>query len=152
MRFLIQRVTSASVAVDNSIIGQIGRGMLVFVGVGQEDDRSTADRLIQKMLNLRIFADENGKTNLSIRDVHGELLIVSQFTLYADCSRGNRPGFTYAGAPELANDLYEYIIEKCGAEIDHVGHGEFGADMQVSLTNDGPFTIMLDSREMRSHG
>ena len=148
MKLLIQRVTDAAVEVDNKVIGHIGKGFLVLVGVGQGDNEAIADKMIQKMLNLRIFADENGKTNLSISDVNGELLIVSQFTLYADCSRGNRPGFTYAGSPELANGLYEYVIKKCGERVENVQHGEFGADMKVSLTNDGPFTIMLDSSEI----
>ena len=148
MKLLIQRVTDASVAVDHKEIGRIGKGFLVLVGVGQGDNEAVADKMIRKMLNLRIFADENGKTNLSISDVRGELLIVSQFTLYADCAHGNRPGFTYAGSPDLANSLYEYILRRCAEEVPNVQHGEFGADMKVSLTNDGPFTIMLDSQDM----
>ncbi len=148
MRLLIQRVKEASVKVDERETGRIGKGLLVFVGVGQGDDESIADKMVQKMLGLRIFADENGKTNLSLKDVEGELLIVSQFTLYADCSHGNRPGFTYAGAPDLANRLYEYIIRISGEQIKNVQHGEFGADMKVSLINDGPFTIWLDSDDV----
>lgn len=148
MRLLIQRVKEASVKVDERETGRIGKGLLVFVGVGQGDDESIADKMVQKMLGLRIFADENGKTNLSLKDVEGELLIVSQFTLYADCSHGNRPGFTYAGAPDPANRLYEYIIRISGEQIKNVQHGEFGADMKVSLINDGPFTIWLDSDDV----
>ena len=148
MRFLIQRVKGASVEVEHKEIGRIGQGLLVFVGVGQGDDEAVADAMIRKLLSLRIFEDENGKTNLSIRDVGGELLIVSQFTLYADCSHGNRPGFTLAGAPDVAERLYEYVIAGCALEIATVRHGEFGADMQVQLINDGPFTILLDSAEV----
>ncbi|MCR5674750.1 MAG: D-tyrosyl-tRNA(Tyr) deacylase [Lachnospiraceae bacterium] len=148
MRFLIQRVEKASVSVGERETGSIGKGLLVFVGVGQGDDEAVADKMVKKMLGLRIFADENGKTNLSLKDVNGELLIVSQFTLYADCRHGNRPGFTDAGDPETANRLYEYILRICGEQIPSVQHGEFGADMQVSLINDGPYTIMLDSAEV----
>ena len=120
MKLLIQRVTDASVEVDHKEIGRIGKGFLVLVGVGQGDNEAVADKMIRKMLNLRIFADENGKTNLSISDVRGELLIVSQFTLYADCAHGNRPGFTYAGSPDLANSLYEYILRRCAEEVYHL--------------------------------
>lgn len=145
MRFLIQRVQNARVTVENETIGSISNGLLVFVGVSNTDTREIADKMIHKLLNLRIFSDENGKTNLSLSSVNGELLIISQFTLYADCKHGNRPSFTDAGKPELANALYEYIIEKCKESVTKVACGEFGADMKVSLLNDGPFTIMLDS-------
>lgn len=145
MRFLVQRVQNASVEVDHDIIGAIEHGFLVFVGVSHTDTKEIADKMIHKLLNLRIFSDENGKTNLSIASVDGELLIISQFSLYADCRHGNRPSFTDAGKPELADELYEYIISKCKESVKKVAHGEFGADMKVSLLNDGPFTIMLDS-------
>ncbi len=148
MKFVIQRVTRAQVSVNNEVIGKIGKGFLVLVGIGKTDDEKIADKLVQKLVNMRIFEDENGKTNLGLKDVNGELLIISQFTLYADCKKGNRPSFTEAGAPQDANRLYEYILEKCRAEIETVQHGEFGADMKVELLNDGPFTIILDSREI----
>lgn len=144
MKIIIQRVSSASVSVDSQITGSIGTGYLVLLGVGQSDSRETADRLIKKLINLRIFADENGKTNLSIKQVNGSLLIVSQFTLYADCSHGNRPSFVNAAPPALAEELYEYFIEKCKEEIPVVEHGIFGADMKVELVNDGPFTVILE--------
>lgn len=144
MKFLIQRATQAQVDIEGETVGKIGKGYMVLIGVGEEDTREVADRLIRKMMNLRIFADENGKTNLSIKDVNGELLLVSQFTLYANCNKGNRPTFNGAGNPTLANEIYEYIIAECRKEIANVQTGRFGADMQVSLTNDGPFTIMLD--------
>lgn len=144
MKFLIQRVTEASVDIAGETVGKIGKGYLVLIGVGEGDTREVADRFIRKMLALRIFADENGKTNLSIRDVGGALLLVSQFTLYADCHKGNRPTFNGAGNPALANELYEYIIAECKKEVPVVETGRFGADMKVSLVNDGPFTIMLD--------
>ena len=140
MKLLIQRVREAAVAVDDKTIGQIGHGLLVFVGV--------ADKLVDKMTKLRIFDDAQGKTNLAAADVQGEFLIVSQFTLYADCRKGNRPSFTDAGNPQLANELYEYIIDSVKAKGFHTEHGSFGADMKVSLLNDGPFTIMLDSNEI----
>lgn len=148
MKFLIQRVKEASVTVDSKIIGKIGEGFLVFVGVSSGDTYEIADKLLKKMLNLRIFKDDAGKVNLNLSAVQGELLIVSQFTLYADCRHGNRPSFTNAGSPDLANDLYEYIISKCKETVPNVRHGEFGADMKVSLINDGPFTVMLDSDEI----
>lgn len=144
MKFLIQRVTQAKVDIEGVTVGKIGKGYMVLIGVGEGDTREIADRLIQKMMKLRIFADENGKTNLSIKDVNGQLLLVSQFTLYANCNKGNRPTFNEAGNPTLANELYEYIIAQCKKEIAVVEMGRFGADMQVSLVNDGPFTIMLD--------
>lgn len=144
MKIIIQRVSHASVSVDSKITGSIDNGYLVFLGVGQSDSKETADRLIKKLINLRIFADDNGKTNLSIKQVNGSLLIVSQFTLYADCSHGNRPSFTNAASPALAEELYEYFIQKCKEEIPVVEHGVFGADMKVELTNDGPFTVILE--------
>lgn len=148
MRFVIQRVKEASVTVDNEIIGKIGHGLLVFVGVSDTDDTKIADKMIDKLVKLRIFDDAEGKTNLSISDVGGEFLIISQFTLYADCRKGNRPSFTSAGKPDLANELYEYIISQIRDRGFKAEHGEFGADMKVSLLNDGPFTILLDSDEI----
>ena len=148
MRFVIQRVKEASVAVDNEIIGKIGHGLLVFVGVCDTDDVKTADKMIDKLAKLRIFDDADGKTNLSISDVDGEFLIISQFTLYADCRKGNRPSFISAGKPELANELYEHIISQLEGRGFKTEHGKFGADMKVSLLNDGPFTIILDSDEL----
>lgn len=148
MKFVIQRVTDASVEVENECIGSIGHGFLVLIGIAEEDTTDIADKLIRKLLGLRIFEDENGKTNLSLSDVNGQLLLVSQFTLYADCKKGNRPSFVKAGNPELANRLYEYIIAACKKEVGVVETGRFGADMKVSLRNDGPFTIILDSAEL----
>lgn len=144
MKFVIQRVSHASVTVDGTVIGKIEKGFLVLIGVGREDTKAEADRLVKKMLGLRIFSDENGKINLSLKDVGGELLLVSQFTLYADCSHGNRPGLTNAGDPKLAEELYEYIIESCKGQVQKVQQGSFGADMKVELVNDGPFTIILE--------
>ena len=148
MKFLIQRVTQAEVVVDSRTIGQIQKGLLVFIGVSQNDTTEIADKMIHKLLNLRIFEDDAGKTNLNLESVGGSLLIISQFTLYADCKHGNRPSFIDAGKPDMANELYEYIIARCKETVSNVQHGEFGADMKVSLINDGPFTIMLDSEEM----
>jgi len=148
MRFVIQRVTRASVTVEGEILGKIGRGFLVLIGVADTDTKETADRMVKKMLGLRIFEDGNGKTNLDLRTVEGELLLVSQFTLYADCRKGNRPGFARAGKPDMAGKMYEYIIEKCREQFPVVERGEFGADMKVELLNDGPFTILLDSEEL----
>lgn len=148
MRFVIQRVDHARVLVDSETVGEIEKGFLVLVGVCNEDDRNTADRMVRKMCGLRIFEDENGKTNLSLKDVGGELLIVSQFTLYADCKKGYRPSFTKAGDPVLANDLYEYILQEAGKMIPVVRRGVFGAHMQVELTNHGPFTVLLDSSDI----
>ena len=147
MRFVIQKVSGASVTVEEKVIGQIEKGFLVLIGIAENDTTEIADKMIKKMLGLRIFQDENGKTNLSLRDVNGSLLLVSQLTLYADCKKGNRPSFTKAGNPTLANDLYEYIIAECQKEFP-VQTGAFGADMQVSLVNEGPFTIILDSAEI----
>lgn len=152
MRFLIQRVSEASVSVDHQVIGSIRKGFLVLIGISQTDTQSIADKMIKKMLGLRIFEDANGKTNLSLQDVNGSLLLVSQFTLYADCRKGNRPSFIHAGAPDMANALYEYILEECRKQMpeptEKVQHGSFGADMKISLLNDGPFTIWLDSEDM----
>lgn len=148
MRFVIQRVQHASVTVEEEVIGQINQGFLVLVGVCNEDTTLIADKMIKKLIGLRIFQDENGKTNLDLKTVGGELLIVSQFTLYADCKKGNRPSFTRAGEPHMAEHLYEYIIEQCKKEIPVVEHGSFGADMKIFLLNDGPFTVILDSAEI----
>lgn len=145
MRFVIQRVAQASVTVENEIVGKIGKGFLVFIGVCNNDTTEIADKVLKKALNLRIFEDENGKTNLSLQDVGGSLLLISQFTLYADCKKGNRPSFTQAGSPEHANALYEYMIEKSKEVCSVVETGQFGAEMKVDLSNDGPFTICLDS-------
>ena len=145
MRFIIQRVSNSKVTIDNKIRGQIGKGFMVLIGVGESDTKEIADKMIHKMINLRIFEDENGKTNCSLADVDGEILLISQFTLYADCSHGNRPGFTGAGNPELANHLYEHALARCAGQVRKVEHGIFGADMKVELLNDGPFTILLDS-------
>ena len=144
MKAVIQRVKNASVTVDGKVTGKIGEGFLVLLGVGPEDTEKNADELVQKMCKLRIFTDENDKMNLSIKDIDGEILVVSQFTLYADCQKGNRPSFVDAASPDKANKLYEYFKEKCKAEVKHVGCGIFGADMKVSLLNDGPVTIILE--------
>ena len=144
MKFVIQRVTEASVTINGQVTGSIGRGFMVLIGVGKEDTREEADRLIKKMIGLRIFADENGKTNLSLKDVGGSLLLVSQFTLYANCSKGNRPSFVDAGDPRQAEELYDYIVSRCRQQIPDVQTGEFGEEMQVRLCNDGPFTIILE--------
>lgn len=146
MRLVIQRVLHAEVQVDGNTIGKIGKGLLVFVGAGQDDTKEIADKYLRKLLGLRIFEDENGKTNLSLKDVDGALLIVSQFTLYANCKKGNRPSFIEAGEPHMAEALYEYMIEEAKKSVPVVEHGEFGADMKVSLLNDGPFTVILDEK------
>ncbi len=148
MRFVIQRVKNSKVTVNNEVIGQIGKGFMVLIGISNEDTTETADKMLRKLLNMRIFEDENGKTNLGLKDVNGELLLISQFTLYADCRKGNRPSFINAGSPDMAKALYEYIIEKCKESVEVVEQGEFGADMKVELLNDGPFTILLDSNEL----
>ena len=148
MRFVIQRVSHAQVTIDGQVRGSIQKGYMVLIGIGQEDTEALADRMIAKMLDLRIFEDADGKSNLSLRDVDGALLLISQFTLYADCKKGNRPSFIKAGEPHMANDLYEYIIRKCKEEVRDVERGEFGAMMHVELLNEGPFTIILDSAEM----
>ena len=144
MKFVIQKVSEASVHVEGECIGRINRGFLVFVGIGREDTKETADQYIKKMVNLRIFTDAEGKTNLSLADVGGEMLLISQFTLYANCRKGNRPSFFGAGEPQMAEALYEYIIEKTREQVPVVRTGRFGALMQVSLVNEGPFTIILD--------
>ena len=148
MRFVIQRVQHAEVKVNGETTGSIGKGFLVLIGVAETDTREIADKMIKKLLGLRIFEDAEGKTNLDLDAVDGELLLVSQFTLYEECKKGNRPSFIKAGNPDMANELYEYIIAKCRQEIPKVEKGIFGADMKVSLLNDGPFTILLDSDEI----
>ncbi len=144
MKLVIQRVNHAEVKVNNEIVGSINKGFLVLVGVGQSDTKEIADKYLKKLMGLRIFEDEAGKTNLSLSDVNGELLMVSQFTLYANCKKGNRPSFIEAGNPELAENLYEYMIAQAKKQVPVVEHGIFGADMKVSLENDGPFTVILD--------
>lgn len=146
MRLVIQRVLQAEVQVNENTVGKINKGLLVFVGAGHEDSREVADKYLKKLLGLRIFEDENGKTNLSLKDVNGELLMVSQFTLYANCKKGNRPSFIEAGEPHMAEELYEYMIREAKKSVPVVEHGIFGADMKVSLINDGPFTIILDEK------
>ncbi len=148
MKFVIQVVSKAKVDVEGKTVGQIDKGFLVLIGIGQEDTREIADKMIDKMVKLRIFDDENGKTNLSLADVDGSLLLVSQFTLYANCRKGNRPSFTDAGAPQMSEELYDYICEKCSERVPTVERGIFGADMKVSLVNEGPFTVVLDSKEI----
>ncbi len=148
MRFVIQRVKNAQVTVNDEVVGRIGKGFMVLVGVSETDTQETADKMVSKMIRLRIFEDENGKTNLDLASVNGELLIVSQFTLYADCRKGNRPSFIKAGDPAHAEALYEYILKKCAQTVPVVERGIFGAEMSVSLVNDGPFTILLDSETL----
>ena len=133
---------------DEEIVGKIGHGFLLLLGVEDADTVQTADRMVDKICKLRIFQDENGKTNLSLADVGGELLVVSQFTLYADCKKGNRPSFIKAGKPQHANALYEYFTEQCRKYVPKVEHGIFGADMQIELVNEGPFTVVLDNSEL----
>lgn len=149
MKFVIQKVSQASVSVEGNCVGKIQNGFLVFVGIGKEDTKEIADQYIKKMVQLRIFQDENGKTNLSLTDVGGEVLIISQFTLYANCRKGNRPSFFDAGEPQMAEELYKYIIKKTKETISVVESGEFGAMMQVSLVNEGPFTIVFDENTFR---
>ena len=146
MKFVIQRVSQAEVVVEEQSVGKIDQGLMVLVSICNSDTKEIADKLINKLIHLRIFEDENGKSNLSVQDIHGNLLIISQFTLYADCRKGNRPSYTNAGNPDLANELYEYIIAQCRKEFPNVQHGIFGAHMKVSLLNDGPFTIILDEK------
>lgn len=148
MRFVIQRVTHASVTVEGSVTGAIDRGFLVLIGVEEADTKEIADKMIKKLIGMRIFADENDKTNLALADVGGGLLLVSQFTLYADCKKGNRPSFTRAGKPDMAEEMYEYIVSECGKQVENVQVGVFGGDMKVELLNDGPFTVILDSAEI----
>jgi len=144
MKVVIQRVQHASVTVDDQVISRIGKGYLILTGIGRDDDEAVCDRLAKKIVNLRIFEDENGKTNLNIMRVGGEILVVSQFTLYADCSHGNRPGFTNAALPDEAERLYQYFAAKLRETVPKVETGQFGADMKVELLNDGPFTIILE--------
>lgn len=144
MKFVIQRVSEASVCVDGEVVGQIEKGFLVLIGVGAQDTKEIADKYVKKMLGLRIFEDENGKTNKSLADVDGQLLMVSQFTLYANCKKGNRPSFTEAGEPHRAEELYEYMVAKAREQVPVVETGVFGAEMEVSLVNDGPFTVILE--------
>lgn len=148
MRFVIQRVIHADVKVDGETLGEIGKGFMVLIGVSDSDTKEIADKMVKKMLGLRIFEDEQGKTNLSLDTVGGSLLLISQFTLYANCKKGNRPSFIEAGEPTMAEEMYEYIIAKCKESVENVERGRFGADMKVSLTNDGPFTIILDSEKL----
>lgn len=148
MRFVVQRVSHSSVTVDGNVIGKIGKGFMVLIGVEENDTKAIADKMISKLIGLRVFQDENDKMNLSLKDVDGELLLISQFTLYADCKKGNRPSFIRAGKPDMANEMYQYIIEECKKQIAVVEQGEFGADMKVELLNDGPVTIILDSADI----
>lgn len=148
MRFIVQRVNHANVKVEGQVIGQINKGFLVLIGVSQSDTKEIADKMVKKLIGLRIFDDADGKTNLDLKTVDGNLLLISQFTLYADCKKGYRPSFINAGAPDMANALYEYIIAECKKEIPNLQTGSFGADMKISLENDGPFTIILDSDEI----
>lgn len=148
MKFVIQRVNHASVCVDGTTVGAIEKGLLVLIGVGKQDTKEIADKYLQKLIGLRIFEDMDGKTNLSLKQVEGELLLISQFTLYANCKKGNRPSFIEAGSPDMANELYEYIISQAKKEIPVVETGIFGADMKVALENDGPFTIVLDENNI----
>ena len=148
MRFVLQRVLEAKVEVDGETKGQIGKGYLLLVGVSDQDNREIADKMIEKTAKLRIFEDSEGKTNLSIDQVGGEILVVSQFTLYADCRKGNRPSFVHAGVPQFAEEVYEHILERCRSLFKRTQSGVFGADMKITLINDGPFTLVLDSEEL----
>ena len=148
MKFVIQRVKHASVTVEGQVLGKISKGLMVLIGICEADDEKIADKMLKKLIGLRIFEDENGKTNLDLHSVAGELLLISQFTLYANCKKGNRPSFVEAAKPEKANALYEYIISECKKQVEVVESGKFGADMKVELLNDGPFTIVLDSEEL----
>ena len=151
MKAVVQRVKKTTLSVDGELISEIPFGLTVFLGVKKGDTEKEGAYIAKKIAGLRIFEDENGKTNLDLKSVNGSLLLVSQFTLYADCRKGNRPSFINAGAPNMANDLYEYIIDLCKQEISVVEKGEFGADMKIHLLNDGPFTIIFDSDEMGIH-
>ncbi len=148
LKIVLQRVLSAKVEVEGKTVGEIGKGYLLLLGVSNEDTKEIADKMIEKVAKLRIFEDSEGKTNLNIDAVEGEVLVVSQFTLYADCRKGNRPSFINAGAPQLAEELYEYVLVRCRELFKNTECGIFGADMKVSLVNDGPFTILLDSKEI----
>lgn len=147
MRLVIQRVNHASVTVKEEVIGSIQKGYVVLLGIGEGDTQQMADKYIEKLAKLRIFSDDNDKINLSIQDVGGEVLVISQFTLYADCRKGNRPDFSQAASVDKAQELYEYFLDKCRQVLGSVQHGIFGADMKVDLENDGPFTIVWDSRD-----
>lgn len=148
MKMVVQRVKEASCVIDNEVKSSITQGYMVLLGVSDDDNKEIADKMVKKLINLRIFEDDNGKTNLSIDKIKGEIMIISQFTLYANCKKGNRPSFIEAGSPDMANELYEYVIDKIKSEGIKVASGEFGADMKISLINDGPFTICLDSNEL----
>ena len=148
MKIVLQRVKEASVTIEGNKVGEIGQGFLLLLGVSNEDTKEIADKMIEKISRLRIFQDSEGKTNLNIEAVSGEVMVVSQFTLYADCRKGNRPSFINAGSPALAEELYEYVLEKCRTIFGKVECGQFGADMKVALVNDGPFTLVLDSKEL----
>ncbi len=148
MKVVIQRVKEASVAVGKETVGEIGNGLLLLLGVGEGDTKETADKLFDKIYKMRIFEDSEGKTNLSSADVNAEVLLISQFTLYANCRKGNRPSFIEAAPPSVAEELYEYAISLCKERFSKTQTGIFGEDMKVSLLNDGPFTIVLDSREL----
>lgn len=145
MKFVVQRVTHGKVTVDGKVTGEIGNGFLVLIGICKDDTKEIADKMIKKLVGLRIFSDENDKINLSLDSIGGELLLISQFTLYADCKKGNRPSFIEAAGPDMANEMYEYIISECKKSVPKVETGIFGADMKVEMLNDGPFTIILDS-------
>ena len=149
MKAVIQRVRYASVEVDGQVIGACGHGLMILLGVAEEDTWEEGNTLLQKIVKLRIFEDENGKMNRSVQDVGGEMLVISQFTLLANCRHGNRPDFLGAAKPQVAKELYERFVAEASAALSHVGHGEFGADMKVSLLNDGPVTIVLDTRDLR---
>lgn len=144
MKFVVQRVGEAAVNIDNETVAKINKGLLVLIGISNEDTKEVADKYLRKLIGLRIFEDANGKTNLSLADVDGELLLVSQFTLYANCKKGNRPSFIEAGEPKMASDLFDYIVAEASKQVPVVEKGVFGADMKISLVNDGPFTIILE--------
>ncbi|SHO49415.1 D-aminoacyl-tRNA deacylase [Anaerocolumna xylanovorans] len=144
MKVVIQRVKHASVTIEEKIKGSINRGFLLLIGIGKEDTRETVDKYLDKILKLRIFDDEEGKTNLSLNDINGDIMAISQFTLYADCRKGNRPNFLNAAGPKEAKELYEYFLKSCKEKYGRVESGEFGADMKIDLLNDGPFTVVLD--------
>lgn len=144
MKFIVQRVNKSQVEVEEKIVGKIDKGFMVLIGITHNDTKEIADFLVRKLINLRVFEDENGKMNKSLKDVNGSLLLVSQFTLYADCSSGNRPSFTEAAKPDFANELYEYIVDECRKQVERVETGVFGADMQVKLVNDGPVTVIME--------
>ena len=148
MKIVLQRVAKAAVSVDGQIIGKINQGFLLLVGISHMDNENIADKMMDKICRLRIFEDEQGKTNCSLADTGGQVLVISQFTLYADCRKGNRPGFTNAGSPDMAKALYEYMVQGFKARLPVVEQGSFGAKMEVELVNDGPFTLVLDSQEL----